>query len=1287
MNEEKMKSFLLYLLLTLIFTVQLYSDSFITQTPSPAKFPYIEMPFYVRHTDGSLYTSYKVSDFIVEENGVKIQPELVELECTEYQAPVQILFVVDISQSMSEKVDGRTKIEWLRLSLIEFINNIDLSPFSAIGITTFGTFANNVCDFTNDKSTLLAAANKISSVESSTDFNVAFLDNPWGGYQRLSKQPNFNRTIIFLSDGRHSSNSGPFEQENVKNQLVSSNIRLNGIIISEEYDQSISHLKYVAIATGGKCQDGKSASALPELYRDLAQAMTKTYNCKLRWLSDLYCDKDPRVTNVKVTYRPLNLVAKHTYTAPEWSVFSVQQDSASYKFGNPPLDQPVEMNIKISPKPFDMTIHKIFLSDKTYFNIIDWGDGTGIERTEIFLPAGQWLTLKVRFTQKDFYLPRKSIINFVAYPCNASIPVYGGDIRIILEKPVASDIFTTCDTADIVWSGITEEAKKELYYHYDSEPWTLIAKDLTGLSYRWNPPQRDGQCQIKVIAYPFTNSDETVFDISEYFTIIKPQIKALINPLLQDTLLIGAMSQKTYLDVITNIKTEPVLINSWHFIGNAKDEFSVASIEKTSLALGEKSAIEIAFAPTLDGQRNATLVLVPECGDSLLIDVIGWGICNTEALDSINFGAVIIDDIRDSIITQVFYNPMNKAVTITPYLSGINRNQFELVGLTGTEKIYVSAFSTYDIEIKFKPTSYGFKSAILNFGVVGCDNKTTILTGFGEYKGISINKLDFGRKRYKATFDTLDLIISNKDKFAKVIREINIIKDYGDFSIINANLPIDIKEFEDKVLQVVFQPLSIDTFDTDVLVITNEGDTLFSRFQGMCYLPELSMITDCPSTLNVGDSGIAKIYLYNHSKTEKLKIGVCRITDNPDEFSWIGGLPTSLTIPVNDSLFLELDYHPQAGGKHRCLIDVFADNYDGTYKQTWLVNKIDIICDAMTIDYTQPVFGSVLLCDYQQSEFSISNLSYALDLDFYLDEVQITGVDSDAFTLIDKDTMTIGGGETKKLTVRFDAKHNGTHFAQFSIPNSANLPIIINLEAEGKKLLQTATPDEKTFIPGDWNNVIFEISIPELDKNYIDFLKLSINWNSDVLHINPNSYNQLVTSDISKPEYLVMDSISYSDGNVEYWFNSRLLTNKKYQLFSYNFMSLLGQSDSTSIIMNVDYICQSDNKIVSLFQKGDYCFNSGRGVLIQALANYMNGPFPNPAKTQIRLEFGVDKESLITINIYNIEGKLVKTLVNEIFQAGNFEKIFEIKDFSPGNYIIKYSTDNFQFSKRFVVEP
>ncbi len=1282
-----MKRHLLYLLLTLIFTVQLYSNSFITQTPSPAKFPYVEMPFYVRLNDGSFYAPYKESDFIVEENGVKIAPELVKLECSKYQAPVQILLVVDISQSMSEKVAGKSKIEWLKISLIEFINTIDLSPFSAVGITTFGTSATNICDFTNDKTSLLNAVKKIRSVESSTDFNVALLDDSWSAYPRLSKQPDFNRTVIFLSDGKHSSNSIAFKQEAVRNALISANIKLTAIIISEEYDQSISYIKYIATETKGSCKSGQSASTLPELYRELAKAMTEAYNCQLRWLSDLYCDKDPRVTNVKITFLPLNLVAKHTYTAPAWSVFSVLQDQSNYVFGNPPPDQPVEMDIKISPKPYDMTIHKIFLTDKTYFNIIDWGDGSGLERTQIFLPAGQWLTIKVRFTQKDAYLPRKSNLNVVAYPCNASIPIYGGDIKIILQKPVATDIFTTCDSIDIEWTGTTDAATKELYYRYNYDAWTLIAKELTGFKYKWSSPQRDGKCQIKVIAYPFPSSDETVSDVSEYFTIIKPEIKPLYSPMRHDTLLIGLESKKTFSEVISNVKAEPVTIASWHFIGSAASEFTVVSIEKMTMAQDEKSGIEIAFTPTLDGQRSAKLVLIPVCGDSVSIDIMGWGICNTESLDSINFGSVIIDGFRDSTITQIFHNPMNKTVIITPYLSGVNRNQFEMVGLTGTEKIPIDPFGFYDIVIKFKPTSYGLKAAILNIGVVGCASKTTVLSGFGEYKGISINKLDFGRKRYKSKFDTLDLIISNKDKFAKTIKEVNIIKDNGDFKILNLNLPLNIKAFEDKALKVIFEPTSIDTFDTPVIVVTTEGDTLNSRFQGMCYLPELKMITECPSTLNVGDTGTARIWFYNYSKTEQLKIGLCTITDNPQEFKWIGGQPNGLNIPMMDSIFIELEYRPQAGGKHKCIIQVLADNYDGTYQKTWLSNDVDIICDAMTINYTQPIFGKLMLCDNQQSEFSISNLSYALDLDFYLDEAQIKGTDSDAFKLINTDTLTLAGGETKKLTVQFDAKHIGLHTAKLSIPNSANLPLILDLQAEGKMMVQSATPNQKTFIPGDWSNVIFAVSLPDIDKGFIDSLRLSIAWDSDVLHINALTYAQLINSDKTQPEYLILDSIAYNDGLVDYWYSCHLSTNKKYELFSYNFLSLLGNSDTTSITMNVDYHCLNDQKIVSFFEKGDYCFEPARGILIRALANYMNGPFPNPAKDQMRIDFGIEQASVILLTIYNIEGKLVKTLINESFIAGNYSKIFSLKGISPGNYFIKYSAGTYEFSKRFIVEP
>jgi Secretion system C-terminal sorting domain len=57
----------------------------------------------------------------------------------------------------------------------------------------------------------------------------------------------------------------------------------------------------------------------------------------------------------------------------------------------------------------------------------------------------------------------------------------------------------------------------------------------------------------------------------------------------------------------------------------------------------------------------------------------------------------------------------------------------------------------------------------------------------------------------------------------------------------------------------------------------------------------------------------------------------------------------------------------------------------------------------------------------------------------------------------------------------------------------------------------------------------------------------------------------------------------------------------------------------------------------------------------------------------------------INISIYNMEGKLVKTVFTGFKQAGIYQETLNTKDYLPGNYIYKMTAGSFYNSKKFVV--
>ncbi len=66
--------------------------------------------------------------------------------------------------------------------------------------------------------------------------------------------------------------------------------------------------------------------------------------------------------------------------------------------------------------------------------------------------------------------------------------------------------------------------------------------------------------------------------------------------------------------------------------------------------------------------------------------------------------------------------------------------------------------------------------------------------------------------------------------------------------------------------------------------------------------------------------------------------------------------------------------------------------------------------------------------------------------------------------------------------------------------------------------------------------------------------------------------------------------------------------------------------------------------------------------------------YPNPASLTASIEYTLTSSQSISINLYNLQGELIKTVSNEFQFAGNYTKAFDISKIASGNYIIKLQT-------------
>ncbi len=77
--------------------------------------------------------------------------------------------------------------------------------------------------------------------------------------------------------------------------------------------------------------------------------------------------------------------------------------------------------------------------------------------------------------------------------------------------------------------------------------------------------------------------------------------------------------------------------------------------------------------------------------------------------------------------------------------------------------------------------------------------------------------------------------------------------------------------------------------------------------------------------------------------------------------------------------------------------------------------------------------------------------------------------------------------------------------------------------------------------------------------------------------------------------------------------------------------------------------------------------------------------YPNPFNPVTKIEFAIPKQGLVTLKIFDILGREVTTLVNEVKIPGNYSIDFDASRLSSGTYFYKLSAGNFIETKKMLL--
>lgn len=77
--------------------------------------------------------------------------------------------------------------------------------------------------------------------------------------------------------------------------------------------------------------------------------------------------------------------------------------------------------------------------------------------------------------------------------------------------------------------------------------------------------------------------------------------------------------------------------------------------------------------------------------------------------------------------------------------------------------------------------------------------------------------------------------------------------------------------------------------------------------------------------------------------------------------------------------------------------------------------------------------------------------------------------------------------------------------------------------------------------------------------------------------------------------------------------------------------------------------------------------------------------YPNPFNPTTEINFTIPKSGFVELKVYDLTGRLIKTLVSDTKNAGSYNVEFNAEGISSGVYFYKLSTDNFSDVKRMII--
>ncbi|MBK9247191.1 MAG: T9SS type A sorting domain-containing protein [Ignavibacteria bacterium] len=139
-----------------------------------------------------------------------------------------------------------------------------------------------------------------------------------------------------------------------------------------------------------------------------------------------------------------------------------------------------------------------------------------------------------------------------------------------------------------------------------------------------------------------------------------------------------------------------------------------------------------------------------------------------------------------------------------------------------------------------------------------------------------------------------------------------------------------------------------------------------------------------------------------------------------------------------------------------------------------------------------------------------------------------------------------------------------------------------------------------------------------------------------------------------------------------------------------DFIPKLGNSDMTSLEI-ISFVWKDSPAIRTITKNGEVrilnvCREGDSVRLVQTVVATMLAAFPNPASDHVTVDYTLGENGATLIELIDMQGKTVTTLLSGIAKAGNFTNQLNLMFIPNGSYFVRMRTPNELFTTQITVQ-